>query len=849
MGKIILLFSFSWFIHLTAFAQDAPFDVSKLEVKWELIENNYQGKRQFLAAFTITNKSTSTLEADSWKMYFSYTRVITKSLTGQVKFSTINGEFASMVPGPGFKRLAPAASIKITYLASGRSLKYTDAPAGLYLVWDHAPGKGYAVQNYTVAAVPAKEREILKRPVRQIYDLNKASRDIPLSQLQPILPSPVTYAAKEGSFLLTPETVLVYDAAFGHEAQVLQQEVEAITGKRLPPGTPAHPRAITLKKEAGLDPEGYTLSIRLGGITIAASAPAGMFYGIQSLKMMLPPDSWRVVKPPLRIQAAEITDAPRFGYRSFMLDVARNFQTKQEVLKLLDLLALYKLNTLHFHLNDDEGWRLEIPSLPELTTVGARRGHTLTDKDHLPPAYGSGPDTSAFPGSGFYTRADFIEILQYAKARHIRVIPEIETPGHARAAIKAMDARYERLKQEGNPTEASRYLLRDTLDQSVYKSVQGYSDNVMNVALPSTYAFMERVVDDIVAMYAAAGAPLQTIHVGGDEVPAGVWQKSPAILQLMKTGSMGSFDDLWYYYLARASKILQARNLYLSGWEEVTMRKTRQQGSARYVANPDFREDNFHAYVWNNVWGWGSEDLAYRLANAGYKVVLAPVTNFYFDQSYEKDADEPGPYWGSYVDVDKAFYFIPLDYYKSAKEDVAGNPLDTSTFIGKERLTAAGAANIVGLQCQLWSEKIRGADQLEYMLLPKLLGFAERAWAKNPAWATLADPEKAAAAYAKDWTWFVNITGKKELPRLDRYAGGFNYRIPPAGIRQIDGKVHANVQLPGFTIRYTTDGSVPTTTSKEYTEPLAAKGTFTFRVFNTLGRGSRVTTFSHKEGE
>jgi len=175
-----------------------------------------------------------------------------------------------------------------------------------------------------------------------------------------------------------------------------------------------------------------------------------------------------------------------------MLDVARNFQPKKQVLKLLEAMSLYKLNTLHLHLTDDEGWRLELPSLPELTSVGAKRGHTLDSKHYLPPSHGSGPDVENTVGSGFYSRADYLEILRYATDRHITVIPEIETPGHARAPIKAMDARYDRLMAEGKEEEAAKNLLRDLNDKSEYRSVQYWNDNVIDVSLPSTYNLWKR---------------------------------------------------------------------------------------------------------------------------------------------------------------------------------------------------------------------------------------------------------------------------------------------------------------------------------------------------------------------
>ncbi|MEZ4900271.1 MAG: family 20 glycosylhydrolase [Spirosomataceae bacterium] len=176
---------------------------------------------------------------------------------------------------------------------------------------------------------------------------------------------------------------------------------------------------------------------------------------------------------------------------------------------MLDLMGFYKLNVLHLHFSDDEGWRIEIPSLPELTQVGAVRGHTNTPHKYLQPSYGSGPEAAQNAGTGHYSRQDFIEILRYANARHIKVIPEIEAPGHARAAVKAMEARYVAKMAAGEKEEAEKYLLHDPTDRSVYRSVQMWNDNVMNVAMPSVYRFLETVFRRAVSMYREANAPLK----------------------------------------------------------------------------------------------------------------------------------------------------------------------------------------------------------------------------------------------------------------------------------------------------------------------------------------------------
>lgn len=838
MKKILLLAIIGCFQFLIVKAQPS-FKPVDLGVEWQLLENDHQDKAQFLASFTLTNKGKTTVDLTDFKLYFSYPRVINTVTSKNAKFENLSGEFCRIVFDANVKPLKSCEKVTIEYIANGKSKNYTDAPSGLYVVFNKDPQKGYPILNFKSNFLVEKELAQLKLAPEKVFEKNKDITDLPIETLVPILPSPNEYKPSIGFFKLNKNTSLNFDPLFKKEADLFNEELFQLLGSKL--ASSKAENAIVFKKIDGLADEAYELKVTENQIEISASEKKGAFYGMQSLKMMMPPNSWAKIQSEISIPCAEVKDAPRFGYRSFMLDVARNFQNKEQILKLLDLLALYKINTLHFHLNDDEGWRLEIPSLPELTSVGSTRAHTLNDRNNLHPSYGSGALPNTFPGSGFYSKTDFIELLKYASARHIKVIPEIETPGHARAAIKAMDARYEKYKNS-NLTEAKKYLLRDTLDQSVYKSVQGFKDNVMNIAMPSTYTFIAKIVDEVKEMYSLANAPLTTIHIGGDEVPDGVWQKSPAIADLMQKENIKTYNDLWYFHLSKVNQILKNNNLYLSGWEEVAMRKTRLDGKTTYLANPDFANQNFHAYVWNNVWGWGQEDLAYRLANAGYKVVLSAVTNFYFDLAYEQDADEPGLYWGSFVDVDKPFYFIPLDYYKSAKEDVQGNRIDPKIFENKERLTEYGADNIVGIQSQIWSEKIRGNKELEYMLLPKLLGFAERAWAKNPVWATTSDSTLAVSSYKKDWNGFVNLLGKREFTRLNFYAGGFNYRLPTVGVKIEKDKVHANTQFPGLVIKYTLDGTEPTFKSKTYTTPFIPSKIMKFKAFNDLGKGGRTIT-------
>ena len=427
------------------------------------------------------------------------------------------------------------------------------------------------------------------------------------------------------------------------------------------------------------------------------------------------------------------------------------------------------------------------------------------------------------------------------------MIPEIETPGHARAAVVSMRSRYEKFMSQGKRTEACQYMLQDPSDSSIYRSVQGWNDNVMDVSLPSTYRFLEKVVDEIIGMYKSAGVPLETIHFGGDEVPAGVWEKSPSALALIKKDSnLKNANDLWYYYYKKVHELLKKRNMYLYGWEEMAMRKTELDGKPVMIPNPDFAGRNVYADVWNNVIGWGAEDLAYQLANSGIKVILSPVTNTYFDMSYQKDFDEPGYYWGGFSDIDKPYSFVPLDYYKSSTKDNAGNILNKNYFSNKERLTEYGKENIAGIQGLLWGENLNSTQRFEYFLLPKLLSFAERAWAKDPEWAKENDSTQFFTSMQASWNNFLNVIAKRELPRLDYYAGGFEYRIPTPGASSSEGKIFVNKQLPGFVIRYTTDGSEPGKSSPVYTEAITKKGLIKMRLFNSTGRGGRTVQIENK---
>ena len=844
------------FICINTSAQKTTlFQPSNLKIDWQLVSNNYNGKDQYLFTLKLTNNSKKAiLPTDNWTIYYNANRdIVDKNLSGGLESFRWHGDLFYLKPGKDFKGLKPGESITAEGIGDAWAFNISDAPSGYYWVWNNDPKKTYAITN-TSATPPSDINKFKRSPNEKgdqitpemVFDQNANIKNIPINDLPTIFPTPVSYKSNEGSFKITTSTVITHDDAFLKEAQYLSTTLADFIGSTLPIAN-ANENNIQLKIENTIPAEGYKLEVKTNGITIAASSATGIFYGIQSLKCLLPLESWKSKQQTLEIACASVIDKPRFGYRGLHLDVARNFQSKEELKRILNWMAMYKLNRMHFHFSEDDAWRIEIPALPELTTVGVIRGHTLDSKEHMPASYGSGGDVNNVQSS-FYTRNDYIEILRFAKERHIELIPEIETPGHARAAIKAMEARYDRLMKEGKPDAAKQYLLSDANDKSVYWSAQNFRDNVMCVALPSVYNFIETTVDALISMHNEAGMPLKTIHIGGDEVPQGVWEKSPIAQNLLKTLPKEKYkqtSDLWIYYWGKVHEILKSRNLYVSGWEEIGMRESKVDGNKVMMVNPEFANNNFHTYVWNTVIGWGAEDLPYRLANGGYKVILCAVSNLYFDLAYQKDFNEVGYYWGGFTDVDKSFYFIPYDYLKNTAVDRFGTPVDPTILQGKDKLSDYGKSNILGIQGQLWSENIHSANDLEYLAFPKMLGLVERNWSEDPEWARTKDAETGKKLYENAWSVFTNTIGKRELYKLNYYQGGANFRIPTVGAKVMNGMVHANIQLPGLTIRYTTDGNEPTTNSTIYTSAISQKGTIKLRAFDSKGRGGRTVQVSN----
>jgi hexosaminidase len=781
----------------------------------------------FAARLTLTNVSGAPVAA-GWTVYFNACRrVLAGSVSAGFHMEHVNGDlFALRRPDAGAWQ--PGETLDVRYEAQFWAISMTDAPLGFYLV--EADGRTVDLGDPDID--PFTRPEQLQRHVRDVlppadaawrWRENGGLRLLPPEDVGRITPTPISARFTDARCRLSAASEVVAGAALAGEAalsRALLADLPDGEGARilLEIGTVAAEAVATDR------PEAYRLDIGADTILVRGAGAHGVFNGIQTLAQLLDADGG--------LPCGCVLDAPRFGYRGMMLDVARHFASVATVKRLLDCMARYKLNRLHLHLTDDEGWRLKIDALPELTDIGSKRGAACDPM--LPPSFGSGAEADTSSGTGYYDAHEFIDILRYAHARHIEVIPEFNMPGHARAAVLAMRARHDRLRAQGDIDGAERYLLSDPYDASVYESVQLWRDNVICIAMPSVDRFIDTVVAHVAALYREAGVPLKTVHTGGDEVPLGAWEGSPRCQALMRERGWTRIAQLQADFVDRCRAILARHGLAFAGWEETAL--VYEDGGP-----------GFQVYAWNNAWGSGKEDVAYRLANAGYDVVLANAANLYFDLAYAKDPQEPGYYWAGFVETRHAFGFCPLDMIVSAATDPMGQSVPAERLAAMTRLTPAGRRRVNGLQGQLWGENARTRDRIEYLAAPRLVALAERAWAPDPGWCAIDDADERSRAMDDAWNEFANRLGQRELARLDRAPLAYGYRLPPPGAVADGRTVHANVALPGLALHYTLDGSEPDAASPRYTGPVEAgqdAAVFKVATFDTRGRKSATVVIA-----
>jgi hexosaminidase len=439
-----------------------------------------------------------------------------------------------------------------------------------------------------------------------------------------IIPKPQTFIQEKGTFLLNKQCTYFSDTSLSKNAiNYLQRHLKYNAGYQVQKENTSkntlihfHHNPRKIKKS-----EAYRLHIAKDKIRIEARDKAGFFYAVVSLMQLMDTDIWRESNSGKKhknwsIPCCTIEDHPRFKWRGMMLDSSRNFFSKAYIKKFIDRMAQHKLNRFHWHLTDDEGWRIEIKHYPLLTKIGAKRGPGTKLPFSTYPAM-RGPKNRV--QSGYYTQSDIREIVAYAKVRSIEILPEIDIPGHAKAAIVSYPK-----------------LLQDPKDKSHYRSVQKVSNNTINPGMESTYIFLENVITEVSKLF-----PFGYIHLGGDEIPKGAWKRSSTVKNLMQKKGLKNSKEVQNYFFARLDKILTKHKRKMIGWQEVIRGKNRLRKETTFMA-------------------WKSVKDAHKIIRQRRPVIMTPVQHLYFDQQYKRSKKEPGHTWSTPVNTKKVYALKPI---------------------------------------------------------------------------------------------------------------------------------------------------------------------------------------------
>ncbi|MBO2448252.1 beta-N-acetylhexosaminidase [Actinomadura barringtoniae] len=507
-----------------------------------------------------------------------------------------------------------------------------------------------------------------------------------------IVPRPVKLEAPGGAFELDAATSLRARPGAERAADLLRSSLAPATGLPLPP-SPTGSIRFELDATDGIEPEGYRLRIDEDGVHARAATEAGLFHAVQTIRQLLPVEALSQNPAPAgvpwRIPYGRIDDAPRFAWRGFMLDVARHFQPIPYLRRLVDVLAFHKLNVLHLHLTDDQGWRIEIDRYPALTEVGAWRTESL-----IGPAGTSHRDGT--PHGGFYTRAELRTLAAYADERGVRLVPEFNMPGHARAALAA----YPEL---GNrPGER----LPVWSDWGISEHVFGVHDAALG--------FCRNVLDEIMDTF-----PGQYVHVGGDECPTSEWKADPAARARAAELGLAAPEDLYGWFVGQMTgHILRAGRLPIC-WDEAVAGGTLDPAVT--------------------VMAWRDISYGTTAARRGHPVVMAPWRHTYLDYAQTDGPDERPGQPGRTTTLSDVYAFEPMHAFEPTNDSTNG-PANASESAngsanGFSNDSTNGPSNgfsVLGTQAQLWSEFARTPHDVDYLTFPRLCALAEVAWSAVP---------------------------------------------------------------------------------------------------------------------
>ena len=619
--------------------------------------------------FGLTFHNLSDQDLNSWSLTFAFDRYILPN-------SVSNGQLTQI---GSFCTLKPEGVV----LAANHHY-YCEFSIGSNPFRYYSDGFNEAMINFVVDGNPQRAQVdvtpiVLASPYRERSEIPAS-----LTHAQPLLPKPNHIEVSDHYFSFDHHAgVAVYSSLANSAKEWLLDELKRIHQFEFASDNGSQ---IIFKGNPTLDEGAYKLKVAEESIKIEAGSSSGFTHAcatlLQLIKVGDQPNSMEVV-------CCSIKDRPRFRYRGMMLDCARHFHSVKQVKRLINQLAHYKFNTFHWHLTDDEGWRIEIKSLPQLTDIGAWRGLDEINEPqytHFDERYG-----------GFYTQEDIKDVIEFASQRGITIIPEIDVPGHCRAAIKSLP-----------------HLLVEAEDTTEYRSIQHYNDNVINPALPGSYEFIDKVLEEVSALF-----PAPYVHIGADEVPNGVWSKSPACQALMEQLCYSDYKDLQGHFLRYAEDKLRKLGKRMLGWEEA------QHGDK-------VSKDTV-------IYSWLSEEAALNCARQGFDVVLQPAQTTYLDMTQDYAPEEPGVDWANPLPLEKAYNYEPL------AEVPADDPI---------------RKRIWGIQTALWCEIINNQPRMDYMIFPRLTAMAEACWTDKQH---------------RDWTDYLSRL-KGHLPLLDLQ--GVNYRKP-----------------------------------------------------------------------
>ena len=475
-----------------------------------------------------------------------------------------------------------------------------------------------------------------------------------------VLPQPQSVQYVSGRIVLSEKPVVSYSPELEQEAAFLKMYLEQDFNTKVVLSKNKRKADIVLSIDENFSidhAEGYSIDATGEQVLVKARKPAGVFYGIQTLRQSLKEEDGQ-----LSVLKTRIMDYPAFSWRAFMLDEGRYFKGKEVVMDLLDRMAELKMNVFHWHLTDDQGWRIEIKKYPKLTEVGAFRDSS--EINH----FGS----NVFDGQahgGFYTQEEIKEIVSYASQRHITIVPEIEMPGHASAAIAA----YPWLGPSGARIKVPCRF--------------GVQYNAFNVADSRVITFLHDVLDEVMALF-----PSSVIHIGGDELRYDAWKSSPMILDYMKEKGIGSPAGLQVYFTNSISEYLTSKDRRMMGWNEITGTQVHDYQQDGNGASDQKLSGKSIVQFWN-----GNPELIKETVQKGYDIVNSYHVYTYLDYSYES------------IPLEKAYAFNPVP----------------------EGLTAEQQRRVLGLGCQMWGEFIPTVESMNKKIFPRLAAYAEVGWTEH----------------------------------------------------------------------------------------------------------------------